>query len=94
MTLDRWIKIYNADQEVKKVKEEQGILKTVRPEHDITFEDTEVSSGAPWISKRIITEFEGANFLKITDVNADMGNIKTPRVFLFCPKKCLNDLNR
>ena len=57
MTLDQWIEIYNRAQKVRKIKEEQIQIRKERPKHDITWEDIEVSPGAPWISKAIITEF-------------------------------------
>ena len=57
MTLDQWIEIYNRAQKVRKIKEEQIQIRKERPKHDITWEEIEVSPGAPWISKAIITEF-------------------------------------
>ncbi len=57
MTLDQWIEIYNRAQKVRRIKEEQIQVRKERPKHDITWEEIEVSPGAPWISKTIITEF-------------------------------------
>ncbi len=57
MTLDQWIEIYRQAQTVRKKKDEKIRLRKERPEHDITGEEIEVSPGAPWISKEIITDF-------------------------------------
>ena len=57
MTLDQWIEIYNRAQKVRKIKDEQIQMCKERPQHDITWEEIEVSPGVPWVSRAIITEF-------------------------------------
>ena len=64
ITLDKWIDIYKQAKEVQKEKETIYVQKTVeRPPHEITYENIEVSLGAPWVSVDIVNEFANILFL-------------------------------
>ena len=57
-TLDQWIELYRRAKQVREVKEEA--IKTLpkeRAQHVIPYTDIEVSLGAPWIDKSVITDF-------------------------------------
>lgn len=57
MTLEQWIDIYRQAKRVNetKIKAQNELLN--REKHEITYEDIEVSLGAPWISADIISQF-------------------------------------
>lgn len=58
LTLDKWIELYKNAKQLQKEKESLYEKKEViRPPHEITYQDIEVSLGAPWISKDIIDDF-------------------------------------
>lgn len=57
-TLDKWIEIYKTAKKIKEKKETVYKAAPIeRTPHTITYKDIEVSLGAPWISKDIISDF-------------------------------------
>lgn len=65
ITLDKWIGIYKQAKEVQKEKGTIYVKETVeRPPHEITYENIEVSLGAPWVSVDIVNEFANNLLLK------------------------------
>ncbi|MCH5188072.1 MAG: sce7726 family protein [Oscillospiraceae bacterium] len=65
ITLDKWIGIYKQAKEVQKEKGTIYVKEAVeRTPHEITYENIEVSLGAPWVSVDIVNEFANNFFLK------------------------------